>query len=345
MSSQEVGDIFGAGRGPAQAMLRSPIVLIVYVGLWGMNIFFFQLFGINYRYVLNYDIMKENKRKEQQDSLEDSSNNDPGIGTISLIGGSTSTTNNLDSPGKDKSDDDYDEDGGQNLPDSLLFNNAAEITSASAITWYKLVLFSLSLLMLLNAVTYIWIDKLNRGVVGAVVNFYLGVLVYVFLPIPANRWLRRAFYILVERTYALIRPRCWYCRTTDTNGKTIIPIPVPFVDVFYADAMCSFSKVFFDWGMLLHMASHYPDPVPAATHNILIPSAFAAVPFLIRARQCLLMYSIGKLKGDPKRYQHIANAIKYSTSIWPLMLSAYQKTLWDPKDREALQGLLILLQT
>lgn len=131
---------------------------------------------------------------------------------------------------------------------------------------------------------------------------------------------------------------------TGMTKTLVVPRAVPFVDVFYADAMCSLSKVFFDWGLLLHMASHYPDPVPPATHNILFPSFLAAIPFLIRARQCLLMFSIGTLQKDPKRYQHMANAIKYSTSIWPLMLSAYQKTLVNPQDAKNLEGILILLQ-
>lgn len=33
------------------------------------------------------------------------------------------------------------------------------------------------------------------------------------------------------------------------------------------------------------------------------------------------------IQNDPKRVQHIANAIKYSTSLFPLFLSAYQKTI------------------
>ena len=46
--TQEVGEIFGAGRGASNAMLRSPTVLIASVGLWGMNIYLFKLFSIDY---------------------------------------------------------------------------------------------------------------------------------------------------------------------------------------------------------------------------------------------------------------------------------------------------------
>jgi len=54
------------------------------------------------------------------------------------------------------------------------------------------------------------------------------------------------------------------------------------------------------------------------------------------------MFFIGKQKADPKRVQHTANAIKYSTSLWPLLLSAYQRTLSDEKS-QSLEGLLIFL--
>jgi len=49
-------------------------------------------------------------------------------------------------------------------------------------------------------------------------------------------------------------------------------------------------------------------------------------------------------QSDPKRGQHIQNAIKYSTSLWPLFLSAYQKTIDDEK-AQSLEPLLILLLT
>jgi hypothetical protein len=115
------------------------------------------------------------------------------------------------------------------------------------------------------------------------------------------------------------------------------------VYVFYADAMCSLSKVFFDWGMLLHQASHYPNAVPAAAHNIILPSMCAAVPYVIRARQCLIMHTVGRIQQDPKRYQHLMNAFKYSTSIFPLILSAYQKTLSDAEAAAKWETTLIVL--
>eukprot|EP00522_Entomoneis_paludosa_P017772 CAMPEP_0172464596 /NCGR_PEP_ID=MMETSP1065-20121228/50950_1 /TAXON_ID=265537 /ORGANISM="Amphiprora paludosa, Strain CCMP125" /LENGTH=128 /DNA_ID=CAMNT_0013220873 /DNA_START=33 /DNA_END=415 /DNA_ORIENTATION=+ len=65
-ATQEAGDIFGAGRGPAHAMLRSPTVLIASVGLWGMNVFFYQLFRIDYVKVLKHDLLKLEELEQQQ---------------------------------------------------------------------------------------------------------------------------------------------------------------------------------------------------------------------------------------------------------------------------------------
>jgi len=102
-------------------------------------------------------------------------------------------------------------------------------------------------------------------------------------------------------------------------------------------------KVFFDWGMLWLLASHYPHPVPPSAESIIIPSCFAALPYLIRARQCLIMYSVGLKQNCPKRYQHILNAIKYSSSLFPLIVSAYQKTMAGERVAKQLDSVLIIL--
>jgi hypothetical protein len=302
--------------GPAQAMLRSPTVLIVSVGLWGMNVFFFQLFGINYRYVLKHDLLleiaKEKLKREERQKQKHHRRPSYEDGNASSLS-SNADHNSLLIEEESLTDDDY---------------------SGAAITWYKLVAFSVSLLFVLHFTTHFWMDHLGRSSIGAVLSFYGAVLLYIALPLPSTKWLRRSFVLVLQRCVELIYPRF--------PSSTQYLRPIPFVDVFYADAMCSLSKVFFDWGMLGHMATHYPDPVPPSAHNIVIPSLCAAVPYLIRARQCWVMLKIGKMKNDPKRYQHLANAIKYSTSIWPLILSAYQKTI-SAERAQSLEGLLIFL--
>ena len=84
--------------------------------------------------------------------------------------------------------------------------------------------------------------------IGAVFAFYGVVALFILLPLRCNQWLRRATYIVLGRCWELINPRC-HCIY---NDGTTPPRIVPFVDVFFADAMCSLSKVFFDWGLLLH---------------------------------------------------------------------------------------------
>ena len=410
-STQEVGDIFGEGRGSAQAMLRSPTVLILCVGLWGMNLFFFRLFGIDYKYVLNLDLIEIEKTEKEKarngigstttttnnnnNSSSSSSSNTKGSGkrgtnatrrdgyseastndydlemmeTPSSISSSSSSAaaastkkssatnrsasgkknNLLTSIGNNNNNKNSGiEQGPLSSPPSLSSQQIFPTTDASqgwSILWHKLVMFSAILLFLLHVSTHYWMDHLEKSSIGAVFFFYTTVAVYVLVPLRRNAWLRRSLRIVVQRAWALVRPRC---SCISLAGTSIPPRRIPFVDVFFADAMCSLSKVFFDWGMLAHQAAHYPYPVPAMTHNIVIPSVCAALPYLIRARQCLVMFSVGRLKRCPKKHEHLMNAFKYSTSMYPLILSAYLKTLSEDDDgtttsRGGLEKLLFFL--
>ena len=49
------------------------------------------------------------------------------------------------------------------------------------------------------------------------------------------------------------------------------------------------------------------------------------------------------IKNDPKKYQHMINAIKYSTSLWPLCVSAYEKTVDNVEEKATLEKILIAL--
>jgi len=265
---EEVGPIFGEGEGHAQSMLRSPTVLIACIGFWGMDIFFYRVFKLDYVSILNLDLVKE---REAQ---------------------------------------------------GIKSSSSAAPSNQSRITSVKCIGLSLFLLTVLHLTEYINVNLYNGSSIEATFLFYTLFILLIIFPMKITRWIRIATKIVLERTFALVNPRC-SCMVMPPNG----PRPIPFIDVFYADAMCSLSKIFSDWGMLLHMAAHYPDPSPKAIDSILIPSIFAALPYLIRARQCLIMYTVGRLRQDPKRYQHILNAIKYSSSLFPICVSAYQQTL------------------
>jgi hypothetical protein len=55
------------------------------------------------------------------------------------------------------------------------------------------------------------------------------------------------------------------------------------------------------------------------------------------------MHTIGTMQNDPKRYQHMLNAIKYSTSLWPLIVSAYQRVVETEEEKATLEIMLIVL--
>jgi EXS family len=333
-STQEVGEIFGAGSGPAHAMLRSPTVLIASVGLWGMNVYFFKLFGIDYVKVLRHDLDEEKRQAEElyyhhsssnnhhhhhptnnrpyhhlhrSSSLEINSNG-KGNSASSVLPLTSSATapsaaassssnaavNTSMTTAGDYSDDDmmmmYNDDKDDyecdeqeafllSAPSNASAINSSSSADPSSITWGRLVIFSLSLLVLLHATYGFWIDVLGKSPLMAVFAFYGAVTTAVLVPLPSTKWLRKAVVLVLQRSFELVNPRC-NCIVLDASaaGATnnphfghppphqqqplVLPRPIPFVDVFFADAMCSLSKVFFDWGMLLHMAAHYPRPVP-----------------------------------------------------------------------------------
>ena len=98
--------------------------------------------------------------------------------------------------------------------------------------------------------------------------------------------MRVAVKTVLIRALELLKPRCY------GNMK-----PVPFIDVFFTNAMCSLSKEFFDWGVLMHLVWHYPRPVPHSTQIIVMSSAVAAIPCTTRVRQCAIMHAIGGIKN------------------------------------------------
>jgi hypothetical protein len=361
--TQEVGEIFGAGTGPAHAMLRSPTVLIAAIGLWGMNVYFFRVFGIDYIKVLNHDLVK-------MEELVDLGNNSRRSSAINNRGGAVSRKDSEYLEGDSSYASDVSKPGGGGA--AAVEMNTTTTTTASddeemaimdspleeseEISAGRLICLSITLLILLHSTIFIWIDWLGGGSIGATFAFYGAVTTAIVFPLPSTRWLRTSAVMVLHRAFELINPRCHCCPSPTMSNPctgaddvvvvvayTKVPRPIPFVDVFFADAMCSLSKVFFDWGMLLHSAAYYPNPIPISAWNILIPSAFAAVPFFIRARQCLVMWSVTSLKNDPGRYQHLWNALKYCTSIFPLCLSAYQKTVMRERASDLEVYLIFLL--
>lgn len=331
-ATQEVGSIFGAGKNPAHAMLRSPTVLIAAIGLWGMNVYFFRLFGIDFVKVFNHDLRKIS---DEEDAAETGIKRTRSRTTVSASASFRKEQETAAAAAESSEKAELLEDDELAIMDPTTIDE--EMTEE--VSAFQYICLSITLLVMLHATYMFWIDWLNGGTVGAIFAFYTTVAVAIVLPLRSTRWLRQSAGIILHRAWELINPRC-HCLLLES---TQIPRPIPFVDVFFADAMCSLSKVFFDWGMLLHMASYYPKPVKKSFWNIIIPSCFAAVPYLIRARQCLVMWSVTQLKNEAGRYQHLWNALKYSTSIFPLLLSAYQKTVMADRADDLEVYLIVLL--
>eukprot|EP00592_Proboscia_alata_P004610 CAMPEP_0194371904 /NCGR_PEP_ID=MMETSP0174-20130528/20253_1 /TAXON_ID=216777 /ORGANISM="Proboscia alata, Strain PI-D3" /LENGTH=531 /DNA_ID=CAMNT_0039150149 /DNA_START=199 /DNA_END=1794 /DNA_ORIENTATION=+ len=351
-SSQEVGQIFGEGTGPATALLRSPTVFIAAIGLWGVNIWIFQSWGIDYKHVLLLDIVGSagEEMSDEGDEVDEEEVEDGNSSLVASIGSGLKKES-----GKKTSDGStgvvrtaagiaagVDQSASSDSLSSMLSNKSTGVTfdNDRSITSTKLMSFSIFLFVLLQITEFVWLNLLQSDTIGAIFAFYGFAGMAIALPFKSTRWIRLSTGIVLKRIWDLIVPRCYCLR--GSNLSNIIK-PVPFLDVFFADAMCSMSKVFFDLAMLWHLASHYPEAVPSSVHSIIIPSFFASIPYLIRARQCIVMHTVGKFANDPKRSQHILNAIKYSTSLFPICLSAYQKTLSSSEDADMLEKVLIVL--
>jgi len=324
-SGQEVGQIFGDGTGPATALLRSPIVLISTIALWAMNVALFKYFHIDYVAILTGKSNSKEDKSSTTVQLQQLQKAE--VKKTAARHRDATSSQNLTLPSPVSRIDD--ETGHPILP-----------PSTSEVTARKLLMLAIFLFSLLQGITYFWIEVMGQSIIGAIFSFYAASFFFMSLPLSSTRWIRMAVKNVLIRAMELIKPRCYWLRCNSMNMK-----PVPFIDVFFADAMCSLSKVFFDWGMLMHLAWQYPKPVPHSTQSIVIPSVVAAIPYLIRARQCIIMYTIGGIKNDPNKKDHAMNALKYSTSLFPICLSAYQKTLPSKEAADSLEFYLVGLLT
>ena len=251
-SSHEVGEIFGEGNGPASALLRSPTVIIAAIGLWGMNVYLFRLFGIDYAHVLTLDLIKEKENTSGGGGGEVGSSKDNNGSSSSSM--SSSVLSMSPSPGSASKNHPHHHHLGASSAIGNNNNNNNGQGGGNAgdhgeVTWGKLVVLSLSLLMLLHLTAILWMDVIGGSTIGAIFAFHTSVVVGIALPLPSTAWIRTACATVFHRTFELLHPRC-YCLQAG------IPRAVPFVDVFFADILCSLSKVFFDWGMLWHVSFH-----------------------------------------------------------------------------------------
>jgi len=286
-SGQEVGEIFGRGSGPAATLLRSPTVLIASIGLWGMNVYFFRLFGINYIEILNLDLINQEEDDtainhysandegstkmssspvspvrhdvfaqcdENLDTLARQKQRQPELAELEL--GSLSLDNNKEmknslypngnviherkvSSSKPSSWDDESEFSNENYSEVFPLVKVApqdHDSTSSEVTDAKLLIFSGCLMILLHFTSLVWINIFHGNAIGAIFVFYIVMFLAIVIPLQETRWVRLASGTIWRRTLALFKPRCSCLGLAN-------PKAVPFIDVFFADAMCSLSKV------------------------------------------------------------------------------------------------------
>jgi hypothetical protein len=92
-------------------------------------------------------------------------------------------------------------------------NPIAGVNADNEITAPKLILFSLSLLLLLHLSTAMWIDVIGGSTIGAIFAFYAAVVVGISLPLPSTAWIRTACVTIFHRAFELINPRCFCLRS------------------------------------------------------------------------------------------------------------------------------------
>lgn len=190
-STQEAGDLFGSGIGPAHAMLRSPTVVIAAVGLWGMNLYFFRVFGIDYIKILKYDLLRIDgglsedsiHRYLKKDLDHNGLSSGDYTGTVSTSGGEPPS---LDEAVDGNASGMAGAAGNSHTMNSSSNNNSNNLTNIhsgnslgidlenddfvvmdtldrppGAITWYRLVALSFTLLFLLHFTYFLWIDRMK----------------------------------------------------------------------------------------------------------------------------------------------------------------------------------------
>jgi hypothetical protein len=258
-SGIEVGDIFGRDSGPATALLRSPVILFASIGFWGINVFFFKLFDIDHVAILNHDngIRKSesedaSRNSTQETGMKRTEDVEPGrrksecmvpdqeVGSAELSRPRIKRNKDLIHelpPGSSLPylDANIESDNiKQRHKKSSFYKQVDETQSESAVV--MLLSTSVALLALLYVTSIVWIHIFYGTTIGAVFFFYAMLFLALIIPLQETRWMRSSFKQIGLRVLALIRPRLSCFGFSE-------PKPIPFIDVFMADAMCSLSKV------------------------------------------------------------------------------------------------------
>ena len=228
------------------------------------------------------------------------------------------------------------------LPSSTSNNSSNSSPSHAPPSDASLTLsLSLGLLLLLYGTQHMWSLLFSGSTFSGNFVFWSLASFLLFRPRPSALWLRAKLLWSLKVVLEAFR-----------GERT-------FLHVLAADMLCSLSKVFYDVGTLLGLLLHRPHrPAPgsAASH---LPPLLAAVPFLLRARQCLSSYngSFGRggrplplpprqrgLRRNPP-HLHLLNLLKYVSSLLPLAASFLRSTSDEPEEWDGTVLLLLVVNT
>ncbi|GMI40897.1 hypothetical protein TrCOL_g4351 [Triparma columacea] len=323
---------------PTSALLRSPTVIILFIGLWGVNIAILDRFGLSYKRAFGFLKGKTNAGNSTGRIAvhDNNSNDDKGVemtqtiksdnikNKMRALSHAQSALDALSHLEIGNSNDEEDQDNLPLLSPSPSSSSPTSVPPPSITS--DITLVSVGLLVLLYLTQLTWITLFSGGVLGASLMFYAYTFV-VILSSPPNTItgrMRVKLRVFITILWEIV------CGARD------------FVHVFVADALCSLSKVFFDQGLLLTLAFHYPDHIARSSKSLIIPPLFASSPYLIRARQCANSWINFENKSDPMRHMHVLNGVKYLSSIVPIVLLTMEQVEGDEIKRQVIENRVIL---
>jgi hypothetical protein len=306
-SAEEIN--FFSNASYVHAIVRSTTFMLVTLGLWGVLVFLFERFRINYVKILQDDFANETKAEKELISLSD------GVVTERIDDSHEPTTALLDSTASVRLI------GSETTLEGLLSGDERlakdGFIPSSAITWQRLVCTSLVLLIMLHGTFFVWNEIIGGGgnQLGPILISH-GLLM---LAIVRLQWFRQMIMIVLCQCCELFRPRFSWIFPSATK-------PVTFASVILADVACSFTPVIADWSFFL-LNFVYPSA------SLRIRSSFLhfceMVPFIIRMQQCLVMWSYDTChySSDSAEYKkrrlHLINALRYAAFFMPVILLDY----------------------
>lgn len=174
--------------------------------------------------------------------------------------------------------------------------------------------------------TVVVIPMMGLTIYQGMTSFYLTVL-FTCLVIPT-----------ASHAFPILQPISEFLKSTLLLVKKLIfpghyqepsaQAPVSFLEVLIADSLCSLSRVFYDLGMSF-LFFLLPSLLMTSSENVVnlahfvsvaLSSLFAAIPFIIRIRQCLANRSA--LNDSSIQYRlNSFNIYKYISAFPPLILA------------------------